>query len=80
MTSADLAVIPKLPAQWHTSSYSGRDNNCLEHTTLSTSVHAVRDTKDPDRRTTLTFTAATWQAFVDVIATSHTTPGEAFPR
>ncbi|WP_372405984.1 DUF397 domain-containing protein [Streptomyces luteireticuli] len=52
-------------AAWHTSSYSGEDNNCIEHALLMGSRQAIRDTKDPARRTTLLFTSTAWQAFVD---------------
>ncbi len=50
---------------WHKSSYSGSNNNCLEHAALLDSRHAIRDTKDPGRRITLYFTAAAWQRFID---------------
>ncbi|WP_338932306.1 DUF397 domain-containing protein [Streptomyces netropsis] len=50
---------------WRKSSYSGSNNNCLEHAALPDGQHAVRDTKDPERRITIYFTAATWQAFID---------------
>ncbi|KAB7849272.1 DUF397 domain-containing protein [Streptomyces mobaraensis] len=54
--------------RWSTSSYSGQANNCLEHGVLSGARQAVRDTKDPDRRTTLTFPASSWQPFLEAIA------------
>ncbi|MEX2982269.1 DUF397 domain-containing protein [Streptomyces sp. C36] len=56
---------PPLVGAWHTSSYSGKDNNCLEHSRLDNGRHAIRDTKDPRRRITIYFTAIAWQAFID---------------
>lgn len=52
-------------ARWHTSSYTGPDNNCVEHAELRSSRQAIRDTKDLTRRTTLLFTATAWQAFIN---------------
>ncbi|GAA0400204.1 DUF397 domain-containing protein [Streptomyces luteireticuli] len=52
-------------AGWHTSSYTGPDNNCVEHAPLRDSRQAIRDTKDPDRRITLVFSFTAWQSFVD---------------
>ncbi|MFI9723103.1 DUF397 domain-containing protein [Streptomyces sp. NPDC052396] len=54
---------PKEP-DWHISSHSGQDNNCVEHATLPTGHHAIRDTKDPARRTTLIFHPAPWRHFL----------------
>ncbi|MET9644547.1 DUF397 domain-containing protein [Streptomyces syringium] len=54
-----------LAGTWHTSSYSGKDNNCLEYSRLDDGRHAVRDTKDPRRRIVVYFTATAWQAFID---------------
>ncbi|MEU1372422.1 DUF397 domain-containing protein [Streptomyces triculaminicus] len=50
---------------WHKSSYSGTNNNCLERAALPDGRHAVRDTKDPRRRSVIYFTATAWQAFID---------------
>ncbi|MBC2873920.1 MULTISPECIES: DUF397 domain-containing protein [Streptomyces] len=69
-----MRPIPSTPARikaetrWNTSSYSGHANNCLEHGVLNGAKQAVRDTKDPVRRTTLTFPAGSWQAFLEAIA------------
>lgn len=56
---------PPLVVGWRTSSYSGKDNNCLEFSRLDDGRRAVRDTKDPWRRMTIYFTATAWQAFID---------------
>lgn len=56
---------PPLAGAWHTSSYSGKDNNCLECSRLDDGRHAIRDTKDPHRRIVVYFTSAAWQAFID---------------
>lgn len=55
-------------ALWHKSSYSGSDNDCVEHAHLANGRHAVRDTKD---RTggTLLFDAPAWQDFITAIRT-----------
>ncbi|MEU3752517.1 DUF397 domain-containing protein [Streptomyces olivoreticuli] len=50
---------------WHTSSYSGKDNNCLEHSLLDDGRHAIRDAKDPSRRITVYVTGPAWQEFID---------------
>ncbi|MBH1934424.1 DUF397 domain-containing protein [Streptomyces sp. AV19] len=49
---------------WHTSSYSGSANACLEHAGLRNGDQAVRDTKDPARRITLHFGHAAWETFI----------------
>ncbi|WP_414167760.1 DUF397 domain-containing protein [Streptoverticillium reticulum] len=54
----------RVPA-WRKSSYSGSNNNCLEHAAFSDGRHAVRDTKDPRRRITISFSANAWRAFID---------------
>jgi hypothetical protein len=53
-------------AAWHTSSYSGAANNCVEHAHLTTGHHAVRDTKDRTRGTLL-LTAPAWQDFLTAV-------------
>ncbi|MEV5506696.1 DUF397 domain-containing protein [Streptomyces orinoci] len=63
MTSAEVPI-------WHKSSHSGTDNACVEHATLPTGHHAIRDTKDPARRATLTFHPAAWQHFLDRLSRS----------
>ncbi|MGI5337582.1 DUF397 domain-containing protein [Streptomyces sp. CA-181903] len=52
---------------WNTSSYSGHANNCLEHGVLPGARQAVRDTKDPTRKTTLVFPAPAWHAFLNAL-------------
>ncbi|MFD3753838.1 DUF397 domain-containing protein [Streptomyces cyaneofuscatus] len=53
-------------ARWHKSTYSGSNNDCVEHAALPSGGHAVRDTKD---RTlgAHTFAPAQWQAFVTAV-------------
>jgi hypothetical protein len=53
-------------ARWHTSSYSGASNNCVERCKLTSGRQAVRDTKDRTRGT-LVFEAASWQDFVTAV-------------
>lgn len=55
-------------AHWHTSSYSGAANNCVEHAHLANGRHAVRDTKDRAGGTLL-FDAPAWQDFITAIRT-----------
>ncbi|MGW1196370.1 DUF397 domain-containing protein [Streptomyces sp. NPDC002536] len=52
-------------SEWRKSSYSGSNNNCLEHAVLPEGRHVVRDTKDPGRRIAIYFKAAAWQVFID---------------
>jgi hypothetical protein len=58
MTEIDLSR-----ADWHKSSYSGQNGNCVEVATNLSGVVAVRDSKDPDGPK-LIFTVAEWQEFV----------------
>ncbi|MFD6803546.1 DUF397 domain-containing protein [Streptomyces cyaneofuscatus] len=53
-------------ARWHKSTYSGSNNNCVEHAALPSGRHAVRDTKD---RTlgAHTFAPVPWQTFVTAV-------------
>ncbi|MFJ1590929.1 DUF397 domain-containing protein [Kitasatospora albolonga] len=53
-------------ARWHKSTYSGSNNNCVEHAVLASGRHAVRDTKD---RTlgAHTFASTSWQTFVTAV-------------
>ncbi|MEV0438427.1 DUF397 domain-containing protein [Streptomyces spectabilis] len=50
-------------ALWRTSTYSGTDNNCVEHGELLSGRSAVRDTKDRSCGV-LIFGAPAWRAFV----------------
>ncbi|MBZ4318936.1 DUF397 domain-containing protein [Streptomyces huiliensis] len=63
-----IPLPPREETRWTVSSYSGRDNNCVEIGEPSSRTQAVRDTKDAARRTTLTFPAASWQPFLEAIA------------
>ncbi|GAA3040818.1 hypothetical protein FHS39_004635 [Streptomyces olivoverticillatus] len=60
--------------EWHRSSYSGTNNNCLEHAALPDGSHAIRDSKDPWRRITIHFSATAWQAFIEGQKSPATTP------
>jgi hypothetical protein len=50
-------------AEWHKSSYSTNNGNCVEVARSLPGVVAVRDSKDPDGPA-LVFTAGEWRAFV----------------
>jgi hypothetical protein len=49
-------------AEWHKSSYSSQDGNCVEVATNLPGTVAVRDTKDR-QGPALAFTRRDWQAF-----------------
>ncbi|MFB7914757.1 DUF397 domain-containing protein [Streptomyces sp. NPDC056061] len=53
-------------AVWHTSTYSGSNNNCVEHAALISGRQAVRDSKDRDRGAH-TFGPVPWQTFVAAV-------------
>nr|WSZ96366.1 DUF397 domain-containing protein [Streptomyces sp. NBC_00857] len=53
-------------ALWHTSTYSGSDNNCVEHGRLRSGRQAVRDTKDRGHGAAV-FGPTPWQTFVDAV-------------
>lgn len=62
--SASQAMKSELEvASWRKSTYSGTNNNCVEHAALPSGRHAVRDTKDRALGAH-TFAPAQWQAFV----------------
>ena len=48
---------------WHKSSHSGGQGNCVEVADMPDSSHAVRDSKDPEGPI-LRFPAEAWRAFV----------------
>jgi hypothetical protein len=50
-------------AEWHKSSYSSQDGNCVEVATNMPGTVAVRDSKDPEGPGLL-IPAAEWRAFV----------------
>ena len=50
-------------AEWHKSSYSSQDGNCVEVATNLPSTVAVRDSKDPEGPGLL-IPATEWSAFV----------------
>ena len=58
MTKIDLSR-----ADWHTSSYSGQDGNCVEIATNLPGTVAIRDSKNPDGPT-LMISVAEWRAFI----------------
>ncbi|MEU1323383.1 DUF397 domain-containing protein [Streptomyces microflavus] len=53
-------------ASWHKSTYSGSNNDCVEHAALTSGRHAVRDTKDRALGAH-TFAPSPWQAFVTAV-------------
>ncbi|MEV0883912.1 DUF397 domain-containing protein [Streptomyces microflavus] len=53
-------------ARWHKSTYSGSNNDCVEHAALTSGRHAVRDTKDRALGAH-TFAPAPWRAFVTAV-------------
>ncbi|MEU2763184.1 DUF397 domain-containing protein [Streptomyces sp. NPDC007027] len=64
--SASRAMQSELEvASWHKSTYSGTNNNCIEHAVLVSGRHAVRDTKD--RALGHTFGPEQWRAFVAAV-------------
>ena len=52
-----------LRLEWMKSSFSGTNNNCVEHAKLPDGSRAVRHSKDPEGPA-LIFTADEWDAFV----------------
>ena len=50
-------------AEWHKSSYSSQDGNCVEVATNMSGTVAVRDSKHPEGPRLL-IPAAEWRAFV----------------
>jgi len=50
-------------AEWHMSSYSSQDGNCVEVATNLPGMVAVRDSKDPESPS-LFIPATEWRAFV----------------
>jgi Domain of unknown function (DUF397) len=61
MTRIDLSR-----AEWHKSSYSSQDGNCVEVARNLPGVVAVRDSKDPDGPA-LVVTREAWRSFVSVL-------------
>ncbi|AGK77861.1 hypothetical protein SFUL_2922 [Streptomyces microflavus DSM 40593] len=53
-------------APWHKSTYSGTNNDCVEHAALTSGRHAVRDTKDRALGAH-TFAPTPWQTFVTAV-------------
>lgn len=53
-------------ASWHKSTFSGTNNNCIEHAVLASGRHAVRDTKDRALGAH-TFGRDQWRAFVTAV-------------
>ena len=58
MTEIDLSR-----AEWHRSSYSGQDGNCVEVARNLPGLVAVRDSKSPDAPNLLV-SPETWRAFL----------------
>jgi hypothetical protein len=61
MTEIDFSC-----AEWHKSSYSGQDGNCVEVARNLPGLVAVRDSKEPDGAK-LVVSQETWRAFVRAI-------------
>jgi hypothetical protein len=61
MTETDLSR-----AEWHKSSYSGQNGNCVEVARSLPDIVAVRDSKHPDGPK-LAFSHVQWRAFVAAI-------------
>ncbi|RST20643.1 DUF397 domain-containing protein [Streptomyces sp. CFMR 7] len=65
--SASQAMQTELEvAPWCKSTYSGSNNNCIEHAPLPSGRHAVRDTKDRSLGAHV-FAPTAWQAFVTAV-------------
>jgi len=65
MTSIDLSR-----AEWHKSSYSSQDGNCVEVASNLPGVVAVRDSKNPDG-SVLVVTREEWQKFLLALKNQH---------
>jgi len=56
--------------EWHKSSYSGAQNNCVEVAGLPDGGRAVRDSKREDSPV-LTFSRAKWAEFIQGVRTGE---------
>jgi hypothetical protein len=65
MTGIDLSR-----AEWHKSSYSSQDGNCVEVAQNLPGVVAVRDSKNPDGPV-LVVTLEEWQEFLFTLKNQH---------
>jgi hypothetical protein len=65
MTGMDLSR-----AEWHKSSYSSQDGNCVEVAQNLPGVVAVRDSKNPDG-SVLVVTPEEWQKFLLAVKNQH---------
>ncbi|GAA2615010.1 DUF397 domain-containing protein [Streptomyces axinellae] len=62
-----MAMVDLTGARWRASSYSNQEGgDCVEVADGFPGVVPVRDSKDPSRAQLL-FSAASWEAFVDVV-------------
>ena len=61
MTENDLSC-----AQWHKSSYSGQNGNCIEVGCNLAGLVAIRDSESPDAPNLLV-SRETWRAFLQAI-------------
>ena len=61
MTEIDLSC-----AQWHKSSYSGQNGNCVEVARNLPALVAVRDSKSPDGAK-LVVSKETWRVFISSV-------------
>ncbi|WP_406014488.1 DUF397 domain-containing protein [Streptomyces sp. NBC_00984] len=62
----DLPAAELEAASWHTSTYSGSNNDCVEHAALVSGRQAVRDSKDHGLGAQV-FGSASWQVFVSAV-------------
>jgi hypothetical protein len=65
-SSADSASAFRPHSEWHKSSDSSQDGNCVEVATDMTGTVAVRDSKDP-QGPALAVSCHDWQVFVRLI-------------
>ena len=61
MAAERISSVPV--TDWHKSTYSGGEGNCVEVAGLAEGGIAVRDSKDPDG-SVLVFTPDAWKAFI----------------
>jgi hypothetical protein len=57
-------------AEWHKSSFSSQDGNCVEVARNLPGLVAVRDSKEPDA-TTMVVSRTAWRRFVRTMCTSR---------
>lgn len=63
-----MNMIDQGATQWHKSSFSHQDGQCVEQGVYLTGEVAVRDTKAKGAGPVLAFDAQSWNSFVEVIS------------